>query len=346
MADNDNAKQASGQSVALIGCGGWGTALAILLDRNGHRCVLWGVEPQYVSQMAATRLNPRYLPGIELPGSVRLSSDMADCVPDSDVVVMATPTLYLRAVCERAAPLLQPGQLVVNVAKGIEEETLLLGSQIIADVCGDDLQLAGLYGPSHAEEVARRLPTTVVATSRDQKLAHQVQGLLMSPRFRVYTNTDVIGVELGAALKQVIAIAAGICDGLGFGDNAKSALLTRGLAEMARLGVAMGARPETFAGLSGLGDLITTCISPYGRNRAVGMRIAKGESLEAIIGSMDQVAEGVRATRSACALADRHGVDMPIARAVHAVLFEGLEPLAAGRGLMERAPRPEHDEAL
>jgi glycerol-3-phosphate dehydrogenase (NAD(P)+) len=335
----------TGQSrkVAIIGCGGWGTALALLLDRRGHEVALWGVEPDYVRQMQRTRLNPRYLPGVEVPASVALESDLSRCVPQSEVVVAATPTLYLRSVCERMARYLAPGRLVVSVAKGIEEGTLLLGSQIVEAVCGQGLRLAGLYGPSHAEEVARMLPTTVVATSRDEETARLAQGVFMGPTFRVYTNLDVLGVELGAALKNVIAIAAGMCDGLGFGDNAKSALLTRGLAEIARLGVAMGARAETFAGLTGLGDLITTCISPYGRNRAVGIRIARGESLEQIVASMDQVAEGIRTTRSACALADRCGVEMPISRAVHAVLFEGKNPLAAGMQLMERAPRPEHD---
>lgn len=331
-------------SACVIGCGGWGTALAALLDRNGHRTVLWGAEPDYVRQMASTRFNPRYLPDVEIPGSVGLSWEMADCVPGADVLVLATPTLYLREVCERLAAHLRDDHLLVNVAKGIEEETHLLGSQVICDVCGDGVLLVGLYGPSHAEEVARRLPTTVVATSRDPELARRVQETFMCPRFRVYTNTDALGVELGAALKNVIAIAAGICDGLGFGDNAKSALLTRGLAEIARLGVAMGARAETFAGLTGLGDLITTCISPYGRNRAVGMRMAKGESLDQIISSMDQVAEGVRTTRSAYALADRYSVTMPITQAVHSVLFEGKDPLQAGMELMARAPRPEHDE--
>jgi len=331
-------------TVAVIGCGGWGTALAALLDRNGHRAALWGVDPAYVRQMAQTRLNPRYLPGVEIPRSVRLTHDMADCVPAAEAVVMATPTVYLRAVCRQAAPFLRREHLIVNVAKGIEEGTLLLASQVIADVSGDAQRLAGLYGPSHAPEVARGLPATLVATSADAALARRVQALFMSPRFRVYTNTDVTGVELGAALKNVVAIAAGMCDGLGFGDNAKSALLTRGLAEMARLGAAMGARAETFAGLSGLGDLITTCVSPYGRNRAVGMRIAKGESLKDILASMDQVAEGVRTTRSACALADRHGVSMPISRAVHAVLFEGADPLKTAMELMARAPRPEQDE--
>jgi len=337
-------ERAVGRRAAVIGCGGWGTALALLLDGNGHPTTLWGVEPAYMAQVARERLNPRYLPGVRLPGAIRLSSELADCVPESEVVVVATPTLYLRPVCERLAAHLRPDHLVVNVAKGIEEGTLLRGSQIIEDVCGATYSLAGLYGPSHAEEVAHRLPTTVVATSVELPVAEAVQDIFMCPTFRVYTNTDVVGVELGAALKNVIAIAAGICDGLGFGDNAKSALLTRGLAEIARLGVAMGARAETFAGLTGLGDLITTCVSPYGRNRAVGMRLAKGESLEAIVAGMDQVAEGVRTTRSACALADRHGVQMPISRAVHGVLFEGADPREAAVGLMERAPRPEHDK--
>lgn len=338
-----NDRSAKRLRIAILGCGGWGTALAILLDRNGHGATIWGVEPDYVRSMRGTRLNPRYLPGVEIPASVALSCDMADCVPVSEVIVMATPTVYLRSVCERVAGHLREDHLIVNVAKGIEEGTHLLGSQVISDVCGEGLGLAGLYGPSHAEEVARQLPATVVATSRDPELARRVQEMFMCRTFRVYTNADVTGVELGAALKNVIAIAAGMCDGLGFGDNAKSALLTRGLAEITRLGVAMGARAETFAGLSGLGDLITTCVSPYGRNRSVGMRIGQGEAPQQIVRSMDQVAEGVRTTRSACALADRYGVEMPISRAVHAVLFEAKAPLAAAMELMERAPRPEQD---
>jgi len=329
--------------VAVIGCGGWGTALALLLDSNGHHATIWGVEPDYVRSMREIRMNPRYLPGIEIPACVGLTSDMAECVAGGDVVVMATPTVYLRSVCERTSGHLSQGQLIVNVAKGIEEGTQLLGSQIISDVCGEDLDLAGLYGPSHAEEVARGLPTTIVATSRAPELAVRVQRIFMGPTFRVYTNTDVLGVELGSALKNVIAIAAGMCDGLDFGDNAKSALLTRGLAEITRLGVAMGARAETFAGLSGLGDLITTCVSPYGRNRSVGMRIGRGETLDEILASMDQVAEGIRTTRSVCALADRYGVEMPISRAVHDVLFERKPPLEAGMELMQRAARPEQD---
>ena len=329
-------------AAVVIGCGGWATALALLLHSNGRRVTIWGAEPDYVAEMGRTRLNPRYLPGFEIPQAVGLSSEMADCVPGADMVVAATPTLYLRSVCERMAPHLSAQQTVVNVAKGIEEGTLLLGSQIINDVCAP-ARLTGLYGPSHAAEVARELPTTVVATSRDPELARTVQRAFMRPRFRVYTNTDPLGVELGAALKNVIAIAAGICDGLGFGDNAKSALMTRGLAEMARLGVAMGARAETFAGLTGLGDLITTCVSPYGRNRTVGMRIARGEKLQDIVAGMAQVAEGVRTTHAACALAQKYGVEMPITRAVYAVLFEGVGPLEAGMELMVREARPEQD---
>ncbi len=271
---------------------------------------------------------------------------MEECVPPAEVVVMATPTIYLREVCRRLEPHLDDETLVVNVAKGIEEETLLVGTDVIMDVCGNDLKIGGLFGPSHAEEVAQGCPTTVVAASQSPALARRIQRLFMCPTFRVYTNRDLVGVELGAALKNVIAIAAGICDGLDYGDNAKSALLTRGLAEISRLGVAMGAEMRTFAGLTGLGDLITTCISPYGRNRSVGTRIAQGESLQEIVEEMDMVAEGVRTTRSACELASQYGVDMPITREVYAVLFGDKDPREAGRELMQRAPRPEHDRAM
>ena len=338
----DDGPQREAGTAAVIGCGGWATALALLLHKNGWRVAVWGVEPDYVDEVRRTRRNPRYLDGFDIPADLAFTSDVAECVSGADMVVAATPTPYLRSVCERLAPHLTDGQPVVNVAKGIEEGTLLLGSQVIEDVCGP-CRLAGLYGPSHAEEVARELPTTVVATSREPALAEAVQAAFMRPTFRVYTNADILGVELGAALKNVIAIAAGICDGLGFGDNAKSALITRGLAEMARLGVAMGARAETFSGLTGLGDLITTCVSPYGRNRAVGERIGRGEEIEQITAGMAQVAEGVRTSRSACALADKYDVEMPITRAVYAVLFDGADPLEAGMELMGREPRPELD---
>ncbi|MFP4026737.1 MAG: NAD(P)H-dependent glycerol-3-phosphate dehydrogenase [Candidatus Brocadiia bacterium] len=331
------------QNVAVIGCGGWGTALALLLDGIGHKVTIWGVEPEYVEEMSRTRQNPRYLSDVAISESIELTGDMADCVPEADIVVMATPTIYMRDVCQLLARWVHKKQLVVNVAKGIEEETLLTGSKIIEDVCGENIKLAGLYGPSHAEEVAQRMPTTVVATSRQKELAEKVQDNFMCATFRVYTNTDLIGVELGAALKNVIAIAAGVCDGLNFGDNAKSALLTRGLAEIRRLGVALGGHPETFAGLTGLGDLITTCISPHGRNRSVGIRLGQGETLDEILSDMEKVAEGVRTTRSACDLANQHNIEMPVTRQVYSLLFEGKEPREAGMELMQREPRPELD---
>jgi glycerol-3-phosphate dehydrogenase (NAD(P)+) len=291
--------------------------------------------------MESARTNPRFLPNVPLPGSLSFCADMEQCVPQSDVLVSAVPTQFLRGVAQQLAGHLRPDQPVVTVTKGIEEGTNMLGSEVLRDTCGEEFPLAGLFGPSHAEEVARRQPTTVVATSRDEELARRVQEVFLTPVFRVYTNTDMLGVELGAALKNVIALAGGMCDGLDFGDNAKSALITRGLAEMVRLGVAMGAEPETFAGLTGLGDLITTCVSPHGRNRSVGMRIGQGESIEEIVAGMDQVAEGVRTTRSACALADEYEVEMPITRAVHQILFDGLSPREAVTELMTRSPKPE-----
>lgn len=335
----------NGRQVTIVGCGGWGTALATVLVQSGHRVTVWGVEEDYVPQIAAGRENVRYLPGVTLPDEIVWTTDLAAAVVGADVVVMATPTLYMRPVCRTLKPLLEPEQTVVNVAKGIEDETLLLGSRIIRDVCGE-VRLAGLYGPSHAEEVARGLPTTVVATSRDQKLARRVQELFIGERFRVYTNTDFLGVELGAALKNVIAIAAGICHGLGFGDNAMSALVARGLAEITRLGVVMGARRGTFAGLTGLGDLITTCFSPHGRNRQVGIRIAKGETLEEITQSMKMVAEGVRTSLAARALAQRHNVVTPITNEVCLILFEHKNPRQAVEDLMSRPPKPELDEVF
>jgi glycerol-3-phosphate dehydrogenase (NAD(P)+) len=324
-----------------VGDGGWGTALALVLESCGHGVTVWSHDEDYCRRMERTRTNPRYLPDVPLPGSLKFSAEMGECVPGADMLVSAVPTQFLRGVAERLSGHLQEGQPVVTVTKGIEEETSLPGSGVLRETCGEDFPLAGLFGPSHAEEVARRQPTTVVATSRDGELARRVQEAFLTPVFRVYTNTDMLGVELGAALKNVIALAAGMCDGLDFGDNAKSALITRGLAEMVRLGVAMGAEAETFAGLTGLGDLITTCVSPHGRNRSVGMRIGRGEKVDEIVSGMDQVAEGVRTTRSACALAGEYGVEMPITRAVHAILFEGLEPREAVTELMTRSPKPE-----
>ena len=332
------------KKISVIGCGGWGTALSMLLCEAGHTVSLWGVDAEYMDSMGRSRENTVFLPDIEIPRELTLSGDLHECLENSGVVVAATPTVYMREVCERFADSLRQDHLIINVAKGIEEETLLTGTGIIRDVCGEDINnIAGLYGPSHAEEVARGMPTTVVAASPDEAAARRVQDIFMTPAFRVYTNTDLIGAEIGAALKNVIAVAAGVCDGLDFGDNAKSALLTRGLAETRRLGMALGARGATFAGLTGLGDLITTCVSPHGRNRKVGFRLGRGEKLDDILSDMNQVAEGVRTTRSAYQLARKQGVDMPITGEVYALLFEGKDPLQSGYDLMRRRPRPELD---
>ena len=329
--------------ISFLGDGGWGTALACLLAANGHKVTLWGNFPETTEDIRRSRENKQFLPGIAIPSEVHLSNDMAEACASAELVVFSTPVLYLRSVAEKAAPFLKgkPFPRVMSVAKGIERETLLRGCEVIRQVL--ELKDVGmLFGPSHAEEVARGMPATIVAAARDESFALEIQQTFMNEHFRVYTSADTVGVEIGAAVKNVIAIAAGICDGLGFGDNAKAALLTRGLAEIVRLGVALGASRETFSGLSGLGDLITTCVSPFGRNRRVGFEIGRGKTLDEVLNEMaPMVPEGVWTTRSVYALADREHVDMPIAKAVYGVLFEGKPPRQAARELMTREPKSE-----
>ncbi len=332
------------QRITVLGDGGWGTTLATVLVENGHDVLVWSPFEEQAAEFNAKRENAKFLPGVALPELLRFTADVGEAAARAELVVCAIPTLYMRESLGLFVGKLAAHAAIVSVAKGIENGTLLRGSEIIADVLGA-VRVGVLCGPSHAEEVARRLPTSIVASSPDEALARQTQRVFMTERFRVYTNPDTVGVELGAALKNVIAIAGGICDGLGFGDNSKAALVTRGLAEMARLGCAMGARRETFAGLTGLGDLITTCVSPFGRNRHVGEQIAKGKTLAQVIEDMHgQVAEGVRTTQSVCQLADRHGVEMPITREVANVLFEDKSPLDAVSDLMMRAPKSEVEE--
>jgi len=328
-------------NVTVIGDGGWGTALSLVLAEAGHQALVWSPFEEQAAECSAKRENVRFLPGVALPESVRFTADVGEAVAAADMFVCAVPTIYMRSCLSRFVDAFPSDRPVVSVAKGIENGTLMRATEIIADVLGP-VPMSVLCGPSHAEEVARRLPTTVVASSRDPGLARRVQHTFITERFRVYTNSDVIGVEVGAALKNVIAIAAGICDGLGFGDNSKAALITRGLAEITRLGCAMGAQRATFAGLTGLGDLITTCVSPFGRNRHVGEQIAKGKTLQQVIDDMHgQVAEGVRTTESVCALADRCHVETPIAREVAKVLFRGKPALEAVSDLMMRSPKSE-----
>ena len=329
--------------ITLLGDGGWGTALACLLVRNGHQILLWGNFPDVTEEMRQCRENKKFLPGIALPEGLEFTNDLPKAIGSADLVVFSTPVVYLRSIAEKAAAHLgsEGRTAVMSVAKGIERDTLLRGCEVLEQVLkiGD---IGMLFGPSHAEEVAKHKPSTVVAAARDEAFAIEIQNAFMNDRFRVYTSTDTVGVEIGAAVKNVIAIAAGMCDGLDFGDNAKAALLTRGLAEIGRLGTAMGAHPETFAGLSGLGDLITTCVSPFGRNRRVGLEIGKGKTLDQVLeGMAPMVPEGVYTTQSVCALAERENVEMPIADAVRRVLFDDLPPLQAAEELMTREPKPE-----
>ncbi len=328
------------KKITILGTGGWGTALSILLHNKGCNITLWGATPDYVEYLKKNRENTKYLRGIKIPPDLHITSNIDDAQSGSGLIVAATPTPYARKVLESLKNHYVPGTPIVSVTKGIENDTLMPGSELIKDVLGKQ-PIALLLGPSHAEEVARNLPTTVVVASKDMDLAKEIQKVFTTNRFRVYTNSDVIGVELSSSVKNVIAIAAGICDGLGFGNNSKAALITRGLAEITRLGVAMGGRRDTFSGLTGLGDLITTCVSPYGRNRLVGEQIAKGKKLSLLLKEMDQVAEGVLTTKSVCKLANKYNVEMPITREIYNVLFEDKDPMTAVNELMVREPKSE-----
>lgn len=329
-------------NILVIGDGAWGTTLAALLSRKGERVTLWSAFPEYAEILRRTRQNAKFLPGVAIPEAVRIVSRDSGALGPFDLAVAAVPTQFIRPTLEESAAQFGRPGAVVSVAKGIENETLERPTEILAEALAPK-RLAVMSGPSHAEEVARDLPTTVVAASSDAAFAAEVQRAFSTERFRVYTSTDVAGVELAGALKNVIALAAGICDGLGFGDNSKAALLTRGLVEIARLGEALGARRSTFAGLAGMGDLITTCYSPFGRNLAVGRAVGKGEKLADILARMEQVAEGVPTTRSAHSLARRLGVEMPITEQVYLILFENKSPRRGVVDLMQRELKPEED---
>lgn len=333
------------KKIAVIGNGGWGTTLAILLHKKGYEVTLWGADSSYVEYLKEKKENIKFLKGIPIPSGICITSDVSSNLKDTQLVVSATPTPYLRSVLTKFKDIFAHEVPIVSVTKGIENETLMTPSEIIANVLGKQ-PTSLLLGPSHAEEVARGLPTTIVASSKDVNLARVVQGVFTTDRFRVYTNPDMTGVELGAAMKNVIAIAAGICDGLKFGDNSKAALISRGLVEISRLGIAMGAQRSTFSGLTGLGDLITTCISPYGRNRRVGEQIGKGKKLQEILEEMEQIAEGVWTTKSVVALSRKFNVEMPITNEIYAVLFANKNPLEAVSNLMMRAPKSEMEELI
>ncbi|MFA5114711.1 MAG: NAD(P)H-dependent glycerol-3-phosphate dehydrogenase [Candidatus Omnitrophota bacterium] len=331
----------SSLKIAVLGDGGWGTTLALLLENKGFRVTLWGAFEDYVSYLKAKRVNTRFLPGIRLPARLNITSDLEEALENKDLIVLAVPSQYMRRVLKKIESCGYPASaMYLSVTKGIEAGSLERMSEVIRGELGN-VRLAVLSGPTIAHEVARGIPTTAVIASPDRKLRRMLQDIFMTPRLRIYTNDDVAGVELGGSLKNVIAIACGISDGLGFGTNTKAAILSRGLAEISRLGKKMGAKAGTFGGITGLGDLVTTCTSPYSRNRYVGERIGRGETLEKISSKMRMVAEGIVTAKSAHALSARYRVDTPITKEVYRVLYRNKPPLRAVSDLMTRQKKEE-----
>ncbi|MCH8567200.1 MAG: NAD(P)H-dependent glycerol-3-phosphate dehydrogenase [Balneolales bacterium] len=333
-------------NIAIIGAGSWGTALALVLADSGHSVRLWAREPEVALHINEQHRNPSYLSDIVLPEGIACYTTLDDAIHTSQVVLFATPSHVLREIAARVKPLLTGSELVVSVVKGIENETFFTMSQVLCDVLAGKTEknnIGVLYGPSHAEEVALRKPTAVVVAAYSPDTAVTVQALFTSPMFRVYVNHDILGVEVAGSIKNIMAIASGIAHGAGMGDNAIAALITRGMQEMKRLGVQLGASQDTFAGLSGIGDLVVTCTSEHSRNRYVGYRIGKGESLAKITAHMNQVAEGVKTTQSVYGWAQKLNIEMPITESVYAVLFEGLEP---AEGVYRLMTRKQKDEVL
>jgi len=331
------------RSIGVIGAGAWGTALARLLSRKGHAVCLWAREPEVVEDIRKRRENRGFLPGVELPEALEASSDLEDVLAGRDMVVSVVPSQFVSSVFRDAAARLDGEVQLVSASKGIEVSTGRRMDQVFSELLtpAQAQRLTFLSGPSFAAEVCQESPTAVVVASRSDGAALAAQETFQTEFFRVYTNSDVLGVELGGALKNVIALAAGAVAGMGFGSNTLAALITRGLAEITRLGVAMGADPATFSGLAGMGDLVLTCTGSLSRNRTVGFRIGQGESLEAILGGMKSVAEGVRTVQAVRELARRYGVEMPISEEIHALLWEGRNAREAVRNLMLRGPKPE-----
>ena len=331
-------------SVSILGGGSWGTALALQLARNSRKVTLWEYQPDLAKQLLSTRENKTFLPGFPLHDSIHVTADLEEAVSLGEYITFVVPSHVLRSVVRNAKPFFDRSKKFISATKGVETDSQMRMSEIVCQEVQDNdfNRIAVLSGPSFAEEVAREIPTVVVAASPDTSFALEVQELFMSPAFRVYVNSDITGVELGGALKNVMAIAAGISDGVGFGDNSKAALLTRGIVEMTRLGVELGADPKTFSGLSGIGDLILTCMGKLSRNLHVGQEIGKGRKLDDILNEMVNVAEGVKTAQSVKELSKRTGIETPIMEQVYKILFEGSEPRSATVELMTREPKTEH----
>lgn len=327
--------------ISVIGAGSWGIALALLLHKNGHHVTVWSIMEDEITMLKEKREHVDKLPGVKLPEDMEFTTDLQAAVSGRDLLVLAVPSPYTRSTSHNMAPYVHEGQLIINVAKGIEEKTLLTLSQIIEEEL-PQAEVAVLSGPSHAEEVGRGIPTTIVVGAKKKETAERLQNIFMNEVFRVYISPDVLGIELGAALKNVVALAAGIADGLGYGDNTKAALITRGILEIGRLGVAMGGRIETFCGLTGIGDLIVTCASMHSRNRRAGILIGQGHTMEEAMKEVKMVVEGVYSAKAAMGLAEKYGVQLPIIEQVNAVLFEGQPADEAVKNLMLRDKKIEN----
>ena len=329
--------------ISVIGAGSWGTALAVVLQKNGHDVTIWSIDEKEIAMLKKEREHKDKLPGVKIDESINLTTDLKEAADGKDMLVIAVPSPYVRSTAKSLAPFVTDGQLLVSVAKGIEEGTLMTLSQILKEEI-KNAKVAVLCGPSHAEEVGIGLPTTLVAGAEKKEIAEFVQTVFMNERLRVYTSPDVLGMELGASLKNVIALAAGMADGLGYGDNTKAALITRGIAEISKLACKMGANPKTLNGLTGIGDLIVTCASKHSRNRKAGMLIGQGYTMEESMKEVKMIVEGVYSTKAAIELGKKYDVSMPIIEQVNAVLFENKPAKEAVMDLMLRDKKVEHDD--
>ena len=329
--------------IGIIGAGSWGIALSVLLHNNGHEITVWSILEDEINMLKTEHEHKDKLPGVKLPEDMIFTTSLPEAIEGKDILVLAVPSPFTRSTSHNMKPYAADGQIIVNVAKGIEEHTLMTLSQIIEEEV-PQANVAVLSGPSHAEEVGRGIPTTIVVGAKTRETAEYIQNVFMSDVFRVYISPDVLGIELGAALKNVVALAAGIADGLGYGDNTKAALITRGITEIARLGTAMGGKFETFCGLSGIGDLIVTCASMHSRNRRAGILIGQGKTMEEAMAEVKMVVEGVYSAKAAKALAEKYHVELPIIEQVNEVLFNGKSAAAAVKDLMIRDKKIEHQD--
>lgn len=331
------------KNISVIGDGGWGTTLAVHLAKNNYPVKLWGPFPAYIRRVSKNRYNTKFLPGIHLPRRIVLTERLSDAIKDADLIVFAVPSKYALGVLKRIkkAKVRLTGKILLSVTKGIDTVKLLRMSEVIKKELGGSIPVAVLSGPTIAMEIAKGIPSTAVVAANNLKTAKKIQAVFNSESFRIYTNTDIAGVELGGSIKNIIAIACGVCDGLGFGSNTKAAILTRGLAEMARIGKTLGAKQKTFSGLTGLGDLVTTCVSPQSRNRFVGEQLGRGKSIKQITSHMEMVAEGVGTVKAAYRLSQKHNVSMPITTEVYNIIYRRKKPSQAVNDLMKRKTKSE-----